>query len=141
MMVNASVSSMNSIADAAVKIEKEQRLQNILGWITAVMFVVPFVGDELSEAASGVIEKIGEALSTLSDLYNIGTGIYDSTQEIKDGWISAIAGVFLGRALGQARKVEAAAKAFQDVADNSLRNVGVEFSIVRSLLDRILPIQ
>ncbi|KAI9374613.1 hypothetical protein BJX61DRAFT_540623 [Aspergillus egyptiacus] len=101
----AAVKGMDSIVGAADEIEEQLREQTILGFVTGLLFFIPFVGEAVGAAgllsARTLLRLAGAAGET-------GLLVYDIV-EIPDGAFMAIFSYLAGAGLGRA--------GFRDAAD------------------------
>lgn len=92
------VSSMEKIVEKAGEIEKKEREEFILNFLTGLLFWIPFVGEAIGAAGMMTVRSLLRLIGTTGDA---GMAIYDIVNNPENAFMavfSYLAGASLGRA-------------------------------------------
>jgi hypothetical protein len=91
-MTADAVTGMDTIIETAHEIEEEERKEGILGFVSAILMLIPGVGGAIDQA---VLIGLRRLLLLIGDIGNVALTIYDSISN-PDGAAFAIFGLLLG---------------------------------------------
>lgn len=125
-MVQNAVAAMQQVIDVAKQIEEEERKNLILTFITAVLFLLPIVGDALGALADFAI--LGRLLTMIGTIGNAAMGVYDVVENPSSAPL-AIIGILLGGVFSRSSKAfEDAAKIRRGMTADQIAKLGGEVS-------------
>lgn len=135
LMVGEAIKAMQAVVKTAEEIEEAQKKEFILLFLSAVLFIVPAIGEGL--AAIG-LATLGRVLSLLGEAGSAAQGIYDLASSDVSGPLEII-GLVFGSAGGifDAAKVARAAKVRRDMSPNDVGKLGDD---VKGSLNKIAKI-
>ncbi len=79
------VANMQAIVDKVKDIQKKQREELILDFLSGALMLIPFVGEEAS--AAGLV-AVGQALRLLTDIGDLATTIYTVVKDPKNAFVA-----------------------------------------------------
>lgn len=135
LMVGEAIKAMQAIVKTAEEIEEAQKKEFILLFLSAVLFIVPAIGEGL--AAIG-LASLGRVLSLLGEAGSAAQGIYDVANSDVSGPLEII-GLVFGAAGGifDAAKVAQAAKVRRQMSANDVGKLGDD---VKGSLDKVTKV-
>lgn len=142
LLVQESIGAMDKVVEKAEEIEKEKRKEEIVAWVSAILFVLPFVGVELEATGSIVLANIAKVLDALSDAGFAGIGFYDSyTTGSASQTFAALCGILAGRGLIFLRtEVDGASALLTKLDDATLKAAGdVMLTVKATFVKLLLP--
>ncbi|KAL7936606.1 putative glycosyl hydrolase, family 18 [Trichoderma chlorosporum] len=119
LSMQMAVESMQAVAKAADEIKKAEREEMILGFITGVLFFIPFVGDAAGAAGMTAVRTSLELLGAAGDAGLMAYGIVEDPKNAFMTIFSTLAGAGLGR-----ENWKDAAKARRDLSTDDIGKLG-----------------
>jgi hypothetical protein len=119
LTMEQAVASMDEVIDSAKEIEKAEREEFILNFISGLLFWIPVIGGAIGGAALAPIRAM---LSLIGTAGEAGLLVYDIVKD-PDNAFMAIFAALSGAALGRGGFKEAA-KARRDMTSGDIKNLG-----------------
>lgn len=114
-MMQSAIASMDNVVDVAKKAEAELVKEIILGFISGILFLVPFAGEALEGVDVAVVASLGRLISLAGDAGNIAFDVYGTVQDPKNAVFAIFGALSVGRSFGKAAEAVRTLKA-ADVA-------------------------
>ena len=135
IMVEQSVASMKTVNDIGEKIDEEKRKAIILGFLTAVFFFVPFIG----ELAGSIIAmaNISRILAMIGAVGNIALDIYSVVDSKGNDPLSILNLVLAPAAIFDVARISKAASIRRGAKEGEVAKMGKETKAKLDTIDRI----
>lgn len=135
MMINSSIAEMATIETVADKITKEKRLEIILSFFGAVLFLVPIAGELLGSVAE--LAEIGEIVAAVGDVGNVAFDIYSVASDPSNAPLAIMSTIFDSFALLDVAKVTKASSIRRGMSDTDIAKLGDQVKPVLDVINSI----
>lgn len=132
MMINSSISEMATIESVADEITKEKRMEIILAFFGAILFLVPIAGEVLGSIAE--LAEIGAIVSAVGEIGNVAFDIYSVASDPNNAPLAIMSAIFEPLALLDVAKVAKAATIRRGMSADDVGKLGKQ---VKPVLDKI----
>ncbi|KAH8695443.1 hypothetical protein BGW36DRAFT_299192 [Talaromyces proteolyticus] len=132
MMINSSITEMATIESVADEITREKRMEIILAFFGAILFLVPIAGELLGSVAE--LAEIGAIVTAAGDVGNVAFDIYSVASDPKNAPLAIMSAIFDPLALLDAAKVAKAANIRRGMSAGDILKLGDQ---VKPVLDKI----
>ncbi|XDG05350.1 hypothetical protein ABKA04_004965 [Annulohypoxylon sp. FPYF3050] len=133
------VSSMEKIVEQAGEIEKQQREEFILNFITGLLFWIPFVGEAAGAAGMTTARSLLRLIGSTGDA---GLAVYDIVKNPENAFM-AVFSYLMGAGLGRAgfKKAADSRRSMSSSEYDSLGDVKGKLDMVQDIRSHICPIK
>ncbi|OKL59809.1 hypothetical protein UA08_04952 [Talaromyces atroroseus] len=132
MMINSSITEMATIETVADEITKERRMEIIMAFFGAVLFLVPIAGELMGSVAE--LAEIGSIVSAVGSAGNIAFDIYSVASDPNNAPLAIMTAIFEPLALLDIAKVAKAASIRRGMSATDVAKLGNQ---VKPILDKI----
>ncbi|EEA26398.1 hypothetical protein TMatcc_005334 [Talaromyces marneffei ATCC 18224] len=132
MMINSSVTEMATIESVADEITKERRMEIIMAFFGAILFLIPIAGEVLGSIAE--LAEIGAIVSAVGEVGNVAFDIYSVASDPNNAPLAIMSAIFEPFALLDIAKVAKAAAIRRGMSADEVGKLGKQ---VKPVLDKI----
>lgn len=135
-LVEQAIKSMQKVKDMAKKIKKEEQKDLIIEILSAVLVVVPFVG-QIGATAAGLV-TLGRVIALLGDVSNAALTIYDIVNNPESAPM-AVMGLLMGATMPRTgSSFSKAGKTIRGMKAGDITSMGTVFAEKTALIKRVL---
>lgn len=117
-MMQSAILAMDNVDEVAHKIDEARIKEIILGFIGAVLLLLPGIGEELAGADSALIASMGRLIGLAADGGNVAFDTYNTVQDPSNAIFAVFDGLSVAKSFGKA------ADAFRDIKAADLASLG-----------------
>jgi hypothetical protein len=135
MMINSSIAEMATIEHVADEITKEKRMEIILVFFGAILFLVPIAGELIGSVTE--LAEIGEIVSAVGAVGNTAFDIYSVASDPHNAPLAIMSAIFEPLALLDIAKVAKAASIRRGMSGADVAKLGKQVKPVLDTIDAI----